>query len=115
MANSPADDENLATNRPTPVQPMAMCGPDKHGIKYMIEGLKMITHWHTQSFACMPVGDGYEVGVNEFDFADDNGICCDKDGVVVRHWRRAHGGDGAPGYRLEWKRLSFVWSTRCRC
>lgn len=95
-------------------KPLRVHGPSgrgpKDGIKNMIEGMKMMTHWHTDSFKCMPVGDGFEVEVNEFDYADDNGVCYDKDGVVVRHWRRAHGKDGASGYRLDWNGLSFVWT-----
>ena len=55
------------------------------------------------------VADG-RVEVNEFDFQDDNGVCYDKDGVVIRHCRRAHGKDGASGYRLDWNGLSFVWT-----
>ena len=42
----------------------------------------MMTHWHTSSFNACPIGDGYEVEVNEFDHTDDNGICYDKDGVT---------------------------------
>src|SRR5260370_4836402 len=76
----------------------------------MIERMKMMTRWHTDSFNCLPMGDGYEVDVNEFDFRDDNGICYDKDGVVIRHWRRAHGKDGPSAYRLDWNGLSFVWT-----
>ena len=95
-------------------KPLRVHGPSgrtpQDGIKYMIEGMKMMAHWHTDSFNCMPIGDGYEVEVNEFDFEDDNGVCYDQDGVVVRHWRRAHGKDGASGYRLEWNGLSFVWT-----
>jgi ribonuclease Z len=30
--------------------------------------------------------------------------------VIIRHWRRAHGKDGASAYRLEWNGLSFVWT-----
>ena len=33
-----------------------------------------------------------------------------KDGVVIRHWRRIHGKDGASAYRLDWNGLSFVWT-----
>ena len=69
-----------------------------------------MTHWHTDSFNLFPIGDGYEVDVNEFDYQDDNGICYEKDGVVIRHWRRAHGKDGASAYRLDWNGLSFVWT-----
>lgn len=72
--------------------------------------MKMMTHWHTDSFNASPIGDGYEVEVNEFDFRDDNGICYDKDGVTIRHWRRSHTKDGASAYRLDWNGLSFVWT-----
>ena len=71
----------------------------------MIDGMKKMTHWHTKAFACGPVGEGYEVEVNEFDYEDDNGICYDKDGVTVRHWRRSHNMDGASAYRLDWNGL----------
>ena len=95
-------------------KPLRVHGPSgrtpKDGIKHMIEGMKMMTHWHTDSFNARPIGDGYEVEVNEFDFRDDNGVCYDKDGVVIRHWRRSHTKDGASAYRLDWNGLSFVWT-----
>lgn len=95
-------------------KPLRVTGPSgrtpQDGIKYMIEGMKMMTRWHTDSFNVLPIGDGYEVEVNEFDFRDDNGICYNQDGVVIRHWRRAHGKDGASAYRLDWNGLSFVWT-----
>jgi ribonuclease BN (tRNA processing enzyme) len=95
-------------------KPLRVHGPSgrtpQDGVKHMIDGMKMMTHWHTDSFNLFPIGDGYEVEVNEFDFRDDNGICYDKDGVVIRHWRRAHGKDGASAYRLDWNGLSFVWT-----
>ena len=95
-------------------KPLRVHGPsgrtEKDGIKHMIEGMKMMTHWHTDSFNACPIGDGYEVEVNEFDFRDDNGICYDEDGVTVRHWQRSHTKDGASAYRLDWNGLSFVWT-----
>ena len=69
-----------------------------------------MAHWHIDSFNSSPIGDGYEVEVNEFDFRDDNGICYDQDGVTIRHWRRSHTKDGASAYRLDWNGLSFVWT-----
>ena len=62
------------------------------------------------SFNSSPIGDGYEVEVNEFDFRDDNGVCYEEDGVTIRHWRRSHTKDGASAYRLDWNGLSFVWT-----
>jgi len=95
-------------------KPLRVHGPSgrtpKDGIKHMIEGMKMMTHWHTDSFNASPIGDGYEVEVNEFDVRDDNGICYNKDGVTIRHWRRSHTKDGASAYRLDWNGLSFVWT-----
>ena len=95
-------------------KPLRVHGPSgrtpQDGIKHMIDGMKMMTHWHTDSFNTMPIGDGYEVEVNEFDYREDNGICYDKDGVTVRHWRRSHAKDGASAYRLDWNGLSFVWT-----
>jgi len=95
-------------------KPLRVHGPSgrtpEDGTKAMVEGMKKMTHWHTDSFNLFPIGDGYEVDVNEFDFRDDNGICYEQDGVVIRHWRRVHGKDGASAYRLDWKGLSFVWT-----
>ena len=95
-------------------KPLRVTGPSgrtpENGTKAMIEGMKAMTYWHTDSFNLFPIGDGYEVEVNEFDYTDDNGICYDQDGVIIRHWRRAHGKDGASAYRLDWNGLSFVWT-----
>jgi ribonuclease BN (tRNA processing enzyme) len=95
-------------------KPLRVHGPSgrtsREGIKHMIEHMKEMCHWHTMSFNCMPIGDGYEVEVNEFDFKDNGGICYNKDGVVITHFQRAHGGDGPSGYRLDWNGLSFVWT-----
>ena len=94
--------------------PLRVHGPSgrtkDEGIGHMIDGMKQMTHWHTKSFNASPIGDGYEVEVNEFDYTDDNGICYDKNGVTVRHWRRSHNMDGASAYRLDWNGLSFVWT-----
>ena len=95
-------------------KPLRVTGPSgrtpKEGTKAMIEHMKGMTYWHTDSFHNLPIGDGYEIEVNEFDYKDDNGICYNKDGVTVRHWRRSHAKDGASAYRLDWNGLSFVWT-----
>ena len=95
-------------------KPLRVHGPSgrapEDGTKAMVEGMKQMTRWHTDSFNASPIGDGYEVEVNEFDFRDDGGICYEQDGVTVRHWRRSHVKDGASAYRLDWNGLSFVWT-----
>ena len=80
------------------------------GTKAMIAAMKQMLKWHLEAFDACPIGDGYEVEVNEFDWKDENGICYEKNGVTIRHWRRSHIKDGASGYRLDWNGLSFVWT-----
>ena len=95
-------------------KPLRVHGPSgrtpEDGTAAMVEGMRQMAHWHIDSFNSSPIGDGYEVEVNEFDFRDDNGVCYDQDGVTIRHWRRSHTKDGASAYRLDWNGLSFVWT-----
>jgi len=95
-------------------QPLRIHGPSGRtpelGTKGMVAGMKQMLAWHLEAFDMFPIGDGYEIEVNEFDWKDENGICYDKNGVTVRHWRRSHAKDGASAYRLDWNGLSFVWT-----
>jgi len=94
--------------------PLRVTGPSGRtpelGTRAMVAGMKQMMRWHLEAFDACPIGDGYEVEVNEFDWKDENGLCYDKNGVQVRHWRRSHAKDGASGYRLDWNGLSFVWT-----
>ena len=58
----------------------------------------------------LPVGEGFEAEVTEFDYKNDGRVCHDKNGVTVRHWRPSHTMDGASAYRLDWNGLSVVWT-----
>ena len=95
-------------------KPLRVVGPSGRtpelGTKAMVNSMAQMCNWHKQSFTSLPVGDGYETEVTEFDFEDDGGICYDKNGVTVRHWRRSHTMDGTSAYRLDWNGLSFVWT-----
>ncbi len=95
-------------------KPLRVVGPsgDKPelGTKAMIKAMQDMSRWHTRSFECLPVGDGYEVEVTEFDYSKENEVCYDKNGVTVRHWPRSHTQNGASAYRLDWNGLSFVWT-----
>jgi ribonuclease Z len=94
--------------------PLRVTGPSgrnpEDGTQYMIDRMREMVHWHTDSFSTGPMGDGYEVDVTEFDYKDDGGVCYDQDGVRIIHWRRSHTKDGASAYRLDWNGLSFVWT-----
>ena len=84
--------------------------PPELGTKAMVAGMKQMLKWHLEAFDACPIGDGYEIEVNEFDWKDEYGICYEKNGVTIRHWRRSHAKDGASAYRLDWNGLSFVWT-----
>lgn len=94
--------------------PLRVHGPSGRtpelGTQGMIDGMKKMLRWHLEAFDQFPIGDGYEVDVNEFDWKDENGVCFDRNGATVRHWRRSHAKDGASAYRLDWNGLSFVWT-----
>jgi ribonuclease Z len=82
------------------------------GTGYMVDKMREMLVWHIENFEHVPIGDGTEVDVTEFDWRDENGVCYDQDGVTVRHWPRSHVKDGASAYRLDWEvgDLSFVWT-----
>jgi ribonuclease Z len=95
-------------------KPLRVIGPSgrtpEFGTASMVKSMQQMCNWHRQSFSLFPAGDGYETEVTEFDFRDDGGICYNKNGATVRHWRRSHTMDGASAYRLDWNGLSFVWT-----
>ncbi len=70
----------------------------------------MMLGWHRDAFSVFPVGQGHDIEVNEFDFADDGGVIYDENGVRVIHLQRSHAKDGASAYRLDWNGLSVVWT-----
>ncbi len=94
--------------------PLTVHGPSgrtpEYGTKTMVEGMKMMLGWHRDAFSVFPVGKGWDIQVNEFDFRDNGGVVYEKNGVKVIHWQRSHAKDGASGYRLDWNGMCFVWT-----
>ena len=95
-------------------KPLRIIGPSGRtpelGTKSMAAHMEKMGLWTSVQAAGMPMADGYQIDVTEFDFQDDGGVCYDQDGVKVTHWRRSHAVDGASAYRLDWNGLSFVWT-----
>ncbi len=95
-------------------EPLTIHGPSgrtpEYGTKTMVEGMKMMLGWHKDAFSVFPVGKGWDIQVNEFDFRDNGGVVYEKNGVKVIHWQRSHAKDGASGYRLDWNDMCFVWT-----
>jgi ribonuclease BN (tRNA processing enzyme) len=96
-------------------EPLTIHGPSgrtsEYGTKTMVEGMKMMTGWHRDAFSVFPVGKGWDIQVNEFDFRDNGGVVYEKNGVKVIHWQRSHAKDGASGYRLDWNGMCFTWTS----
>jgi len=95
-------------------EPLRVWGPsgrtEEYGLDSMIEGMKMMTAWHRDAFSVFPVGKGWDIESNEFDFKDNGGLIYDENGVKIIHWERSHAKDGASAYRLDWNGLCFVWT-----
>lgn len=97
-------------------EPLRLYGPSgatpELGIKHMAKHMREMLRWHEENFLHATIADGFEMDVTEFDWRDENGICYDNDGIVVRHWPRSHVKDGASAYRLDWEDagLSVVWT-----
>ena len=83
---------------------------EKHGFRYMMDRMDEMLTWHKDSFDLFPVGKGWEMEVNEFDFADDGGVVYEKDGVKIIHWRQSHTEDGASAYRLDWNDMCVAFT-----
>ena len=99
--------------------PLNVYGPSgrtpEFGTAAMVEGMRDMTAWHRDAFSVFPVGKGWDIQVNEFDFRDNGGTVYEKNGVKVIHWQRSHAKDGASAYRLDWQindedSLCFVWT-----
>ena len=82
----------------------------KHGIKHMVESMQEMLYWHRENFDTAPIGKGWDIEVNEFDFRDDGGVVYDKNGVKIIHWRQSHVTDGASAYRLDWNGMSVAFT-----
>ena len=81
---------------------------DEYGLDTMIEGMKMMTGWHRDAFDVFPIGKGWDIESNQFDFKDNGGLIYDENGVKIIHWERSHAKDGASAYRLDWNGMCFV-------
>jgi len=82
----------------------------EYGTQSMVDGMRKMLGWHIDAFSVFPVGKGWDIKVNEFDFRDNGGVVYEENGVKVTHWQRSHAKDGASAYRLDWNDMCFVWT-----
>jgi ribonuclease BN (tRNA processing enzyme) len=83
---------------------------EKHGIAYMMDRMSEMLTWHKDSFDIFPIGQGWDIEVNEFPFDDDGGVVYEKNDVKVTHWRQSHTQDGASAYRLDWNGMCVAFT-----
>jgi ribonuclease Z len=83
---------------------------EKHGIAYMMDRMSEMLTWHKDSFDIFPIGQGWNMEVNEFPFDDDGGIVYEKNDVKIIHWRQSHTQDGASAYRLDWNGMCVAFT-----
>ena len=95
-------------------EPFRITGPSgtkpEYGVRYMMDRMKEMLTWHRASFDQSPIGKGFDMEVNEFDFRADGGVAYEKDGVKITHWRQSHTEDGASAYRLDWNGLCVAFT-----
>jgi ribonuclease Z len=95
-------------------EPFRLHGPSgrtkERGFGYMMERMDEMLTWHKDSFDLFPVGKGWDMEVNEFDFDDDGGVVYEKNGVKIIHWRQSHTEDGASAYRLDWNGMCVAFT-----
>ncbi len=94
--------------------PLHIYGPsgaeESYGTAHFVEKMSEMTAWHQDSFNSWPVGRGYEVVVNEFDYMKEGGVVYEADGVKITHWPTSHTKDGASSYRLDWNGKSVCYT-----
>ena len=95
-------------------EPFRITGPSgtkpEYGVRYMMDRMKEMLTWHRASFDQSPIGKGFDMEVNEFDFRDDGGVAYEKNGVKITHWRQSHTEDGASAYRLDWNGMCVAFT-----
>ena len=99
-------------------EPFRISGPSgrtpEHGLKHMVQEMGEMLTWHKTSFDISPIGKGFDIEVNEFDFRDDGGVIYNKNGVKITHWRQSHLADGASAYRLDWNGMCLAYTGNGR-
>jgi len=94
--------------------PLHVYGPSallpEHGIKAHTEHLMKAWDWDISSRAGGLPNAGGQIVAHEHDYSE-TAVIYDENGVQVTSFPAVHIRDGAVSYRLDWKGLSFVFSS----
>ena len=95
------------------VKPLLLYGPSgpepKYGIEHFVRRQMDSLVWDVDTRLGVLPDAGAEVEVHEFDFKR-TGVVYDRNDVVIKSFPAVHICDGPVSYRLEWNRLTFVFS-----
>lgn len=92
--------------------PLKIWGPsgatEEMGTKYAVEHFLKAFNWDLQTRNFALSQEPGKISVTEFDYAKENEVIYDENGVKIRSWPAIHAGDGPVSYALEWSGMKLV-------
>ena len=96
-------------------RPLRIWGPSgptpELGTAYAVQKMKEMYTWDLAGRVGIVDFRGYSVEVNEFDYAAENAVIYEHNGVTVRSFPAIHSLDGPVSFSLEWNGLKFVFGS----
>lgn len=96
-------------------KPLRVWGPSGRspelGTAYAVQKMKEMYTWDLAGRVGIVDFRGYTIEVNEFDYAAENAVIYEENGVTVRSFPAIHSLDGPVSFSLEWNGLKFVFGS----
>ncbi len=96
-------------------KPLRVWGPSGRspelGTAYAVQKMKEMYTWDLAGRAGLVDFRGYSIEVNEFDYAAENAVIYEENGVTIRSFPAIHSLDGPVSFSLEWNDLKFVFGS----
>ncbi len=96
-------------------KPLRVWGPSGRspelGTAYAVQKMKEMYTWDLAGRVGLVDFRGYSIEVNEFDYAAENAVIYEDNGVTVRSFPAIHSLDGPVSFSLEWNGLKFVFGS----
>jgi ribonuclease Z len=96
-------------------KPLRVWGPSGRspelGTAYAVQKLREMYTWDLAGRVGLVDFRGYSIEVNEFDYAAENAVIYEHNGVKIRSFPAIHSLDGPVSFSLEWNGLKFVFGS----
>jgi len=103
-------DTGMAFGRLEPIHVYGPAGPTEDlGINSFVKHLQRVAAWHIASKECCLDNRAMKLIPHEFKTTKETQLVYDKNGVKIYAYAVPHAMEGAVGYRLEYKGLSFSY------